>query len=349
MTTTTTEKPATVAPVMVKNHFALVLDASASMSHGAKPAAHGVPLLHDAQLQVLREAKDQENYVSCFRFGGAQRAQTDELYYQRQAGTVPALTGYTADGYDTPLVDGVMRAIGRLDDGRTDMSKFVLVLTDGQENASKAAKGALAQKIAALKAENDMWTFVFLVPPGNEHYVTSLGVPKDNVRAWTSIETATEELRRGTEHAVAQRRAGVRSVVNYFMPDASKVTTADLAKLRDVTSAAKTFEVTKEEPILEFVNRKTKGRFKPGTAFYLLQKKEREVQDYKLILLREKASGKILTGTVAEVRALLGLPITGTIPMAPGNHAGYDLFVMSNSNNRKLPRGTTVVVWDPTA
>lgn len=335
-----------VAPVRLKNHFALVLDASSSMTAGGH--ARGVPPLHDAQLRALTDAKDQENYVSCFSFGEDGHP-TRELYYQRQAATVPlGLADYKATGGSTPLIDGVMRAIGRLDDGQADVSKFVLVLTDGEENASKGSASALADKIKALQA-TDLWTIVFLVPAGQEGKVRSLGVPAGNVRAWSDVKQAAAELERGTVAAVQSRRGGARSVTSYFEPDLSKIKPGDLSKLRDVTGAAKVFEVKDEEPILAFVNRKTKGKFKPGTAFYQLMKKEKEVQNYKNLLLIEKATGKVFTGPVEDVRALLGLPTQGTIPMAPGNHGGFDVMIQSNSNNRKLPRGTKLAVWDPTA
>lgn len=45
-------------------------------------------------------------------------------------------------------------------------------------------------------------------------------------------------------------------------------------------------------------------------------------------------------------RALVGLPTDGVTysKVNPGNHANYDIFVKSNSVNRKLVRGTTLLV-----
>jgi hypothetical protein len=43
---------------------------------------------------------------------------------------------------------------------------------------------------------------------------------------------------------------------------------------------------------------------------------------------------------------MIGLPANADAKVEPGNHANYDIFVQSTSVNRKLPRGTKLIVVD---
>jgi len=57
---------------------------------------------------------------------------------------------------------------------------------------------------------------------------------------------------------------------------------------------------------------------KKGAAFYLLMKKEDEVQDHKQICIRNKKTGTVFSGV--QARNMLGLPYHGTVKVVPGNH-----------------------------
>lgn len=321
-----------------RNHYALVLDASGSMSH----IVEKVKALVDLQVQTLKETTDQENYLSLFTFGESKHP-TREVYYQRGVKDLGPLTDYRAEG-GTPLRDGVMRALNRLDDGFTDISKVVIVLTDGDENAStRFSNEELTMKINKLQA-TDLYTIVFLVP--DRHGVDAakrFGVPEGNIRIWTNVEKAAAEIREGTQMVAEARRRGETKVTDFFQPDLSKVKAKDLKKMRKITGEARIIKVTKEVVIKEFVESKNKGSFKPGTVFYQLMKTEKKVQDYKNVLVLDKKSKELY----ANGRQLLGLPEHGDVKMEPGNHANFEIFIQSNSNNRKLPRGTSIVIWDP--
>jgi hypothetical protein len=56
----------------------------------------------------------------------------------------------------------------------------------------------------------------------------------------------------------------------------------------------------------------------------------------------EKGSKAIYGGNAA--RSLIGLPYGAEAKVEPGNHANYDIFVQSTSTNRKLVRGTKLLV-----
>jgi hypothetical protein len=82
--------------------------------------------------------------------------------------------------------------------------------------------------------------------------------------------------------------------------------------------------------------------FTKGCAFYQLSKTE-TVQDYKQIAVRDKMGGAVYSGIAA--RDLLGLPHHGECKLAPGQHGQYEIFVQSTSVNRKLVKGTNLMIW----
>lgn len=80
--------------------------------------------------------------------------------------------------------------------------------------------------------------------------------------------------------------------------------------------------------------------FKTGRGFYEFTKRE-EIQEYKEVILQDRASGDMFTGERA--RELMGVG-AGTINLSPKEAATvnqkYRIFVQSTSNNRKLIGGT---------
>ncbi|MHA1815985.1 MAG: hypothetical protein ACTSX1_08270, partial [Candidatus Heimdallarchaeaceae archaeon] len=73
-------------------------------------------------------------------------------------------------------------------------------------------------------------------------------------------------------------------------------------------------------------------------------KTEKKVQDYKLVALRVKTSGKVYCGQ--EARDMLGIgQAVGTVRLVPGDHGKFDVFIQSTSVNRKIPAGSEVMYW----
>lgn len=77
--------------------------------------------------------------------------------------------------------------------------------------------------------------------------------------------------------------------------------------------------------------------FSKGAGYYQFTKPEL-IQKYKLIVLRDKATGDLFSGEVA--RDMLGLPKGGDSKIKPTALDEYDVFVQSTSVNRKLIGGT---------
>lgn len=324
------------APKIIKNHFVLVADISGSM----QAHAQGAKQMFNEQLQMMRDRQDQQNRVTLFYFDD----QVREQRYNDDPKSVPNFNSWP-NGGQTALWDAICAAAGRAEcDSDPDVSFCAIIITDGEENHSRnRTETDVREKIEKLQGTG-RWTFVFLVPPGSKSRVANLGVPSQNIREWDRIDAQLQsEMKTSGMAYYTSRASGQRSVKNWFAPDLSKVSVATLNDLTDVTDEVKVWTVDKEEDIRSFVDRRSRGKFAPGCSFYQLQKREDTVQPYKRLMLRDKASGAMYAdGPTRTVRNVCGLPATGDVSIEPGNHANFDVFVQSNSTNRKLPRGTKV-------
>lgn len=77
--------------------------------------------------------------------------------------------------------------------------------------------------------------------------------------------------------------------------------------------------------------------FAKGAGYYQFTKPEL-IQSYKLIVLRDRATGDLFEGEVA--RDMIGLPKGENAKIKPASLDEYDVFVQSTSVNRKLIGGT---------
>ena len=336
---------ASVTPKVLENHFIMVCDGSGSMGVHRGGAAR----LFNEQLDIIQSSKSQQNAVTVFHFGlRDDRQPIKEINYNAVPQAVARLDGrsYPAQG-NTPLYDAVLKAGRRALSSDDGVKSFVMiVLTDGEENSSYANSVELQRFIREQQA-TDRWTFVFLVPKGYKHAFVSLsGVHDGNVREWDNIETAREELLQGAQLYISARASGQRSTRSWFTTDLSDVTKNDISKLRDITNEVAMWTVDKEANVREFVNAKSGGQFTRGCAFFEVMKKEKEFQDYKKLLIMDKATKRIYAdGGRTSVRAVCGFPDTGDVAIDPGNHANFVLLAQSTSLNRILPRGTKLAFW----
>lgn len=229
-----------------------------------------------------------------------------------------------------------------------DVSFLIMAVTDGAENASRRYSAfKIAEKIKQLQA-TDRWTFVFRVPRGYSRHLINLGIPAGNILEWDQtekgVEVATVATTQAFETYYSGRTRGVTSTRGFYSTDLAGVSKQTIkAKLVDISSQVQFFNVTREEQIRPFVESRIGGSMLKGGAFYQLTKKEDEVQDYKMIAIRDKKTGSVYSGV--EARNILGLPHFGTVKVAPGNHGNYDIFIQSTSVNRKLVPGTQLMYW----
>lgn len=259
---------------------------------------------------------------------------------------------YSARGYGTPLFDAVGELVEQLqavpDADDPTVSFVVFTTTDGGENASKKYSGeAIAALIKKLQ-KTDRWTFVFRVPAGYKNQLTQYGIPPGNIQEWEQsergLQVSTAQTKSAFRGFYAAKAAGVNAT-DKFYADLSTVTLKEVkSELVDISKQVDVYEVDAANDgvqIRDFVQ--DQGvTFTKGCAFYELKKTE-TVQGYKQIAIRDKTTGAVYSGFNA--RDLLGLPHTGDVKLAPGNHANYEIYVQSTSVNRKLTKGMGLMIW----
>ncbi len=328
------------------NRFVICLDSSGSMA-GIRAAAVAA---FNKNVQAIidgAQKSGQISTVSFFTFGEGY-GEVREKYFNVGISNLRQLgqNEFKPQG-NTPLFDSVGTAIERLKalQDTPETSYVVIVITDGAENASHRFN---RENLAAIMREvtgTDRWTFAFLVPPGSKAYVAgNLGIPEGNIQEWEAttagMNYAAQSMTTGIGTYYASRSVGLKSTKGFFTTDLSQVSANTVQrKLDDIRDRVSIWNVEKGEiQIRDFVE----GRgttYQPGNAYYQLTKDEL-VQKYKQVLLVEKGKGSVYGG--ADARYLLNLP-DDDVKVRPGNHANWDVYIQSTSNNRKLVRGTKLV------
>lgn len=250
----------------------------------------------------------------------------------------------------TALYDGIGELIDLFktmpDYDNPNVSFLISATTDGDENAShKWSAGVLAREIAALQ-RTGRWTFVLRVPKGCKRDVSNLGIPDGNIQEWETtregMERATTQTTQAFDTYYATRASGQKSS-NVFYTSTADV---DTSKLADISKETSLYTVDASQngiQVRDFILTK-RVEYLIGGAFYQLTKTEPRVSPTKLILIRDKSSGKVYAGK--DARTMLGLDTVNNARVHP-NHGGggYDIFIQSESVNRKLVAGTGVLYW----
>lgn len=250
---------------------------------------------------------------------------------------------YETSGSGTPLFQSVNEVISLMknvpDANDPQVSFLVMVITDGQENASvHGSRETMIANIKTLQA-TDRWTFVFRVPRGDKGTLTRFGVPEGNILEWDQTERGFEIATASTQSAVASyytgRTRGATSTTKFYA-DLHNVTPQMVKnQLDDISSRTSLNIVQSSEDgmaIKDWSNRLW-GHYIPGIVYYELVKPE-TIQESKKIIIRNKNTGKIYTGP--QARVLLGLPSYGDAKVHPGNLGEWTVYVQSTSVNRKV-------------
>lgn len=341
----------------MKNYIGISRDHSASMRSIARAAARD----YNDNIAAINESsklENQDTIISVVKCGVGRTGAVEREAVNSNVSVLKPIAEsvYRADGHSTPLFDSVGELISILEkapDAKDPKVSFlVMAITDGQDNSSRNwSASSLSRKIRELQG-TDRWTFIFRVPRGYKSDLSRMGIPDGNILEWDQtergVETAMVTTRSAFQNFYKARSAGATSTKDFFTTDLSKVSTRTVkSKLIDISDEVDIWNVTDNNDgtqIRDFVERKLRKTMKKGAAFYQLTKPEKEVQDYKQIVIRDKKSKAVYSGV--EARNILGLPHNGTVKVVPGNHGGYDIFIQSTSVNRKLVGGTQVLYWD---
>ena len=339
----------------LQTHCAFCIDESGSVAHIIKPLVEAYnQTVTDIRQAVLDEG--QEASMTALAFGD-RVLKHRILYVGQQVQTVKPLShnDFNPTGL-TPLFDSVYRAVKKLeelDDGKPGTSFVVSTVTDGEENQSVDPGVPTTVKLIQEKTNTDRWTFTFLVPDGKEDLFSSrFNVPRGNVQGWdTKTARGTKAAFVASSHAYRGFFKEKTTVgIGKKMSSRSFYSSTEKLTVRDARSALS--EITNQ---VTFLNSTANAQIRDvilgnglewikGAAFYQLVKTEKKVQDYKLVALRVKTSGKVYCGQ--DARDMLGIGgAVGTVRLVPGDHGKFDVFIQSTSVNRKIPAGSEVMYW----
>lgn len=342
-------KPKLVRKII--NHICVVLDSSGSMYHLRSKAI-------DAYNKLVSDIKNkskeynQETYLSVCFFNH----RTEFPYKGVDLNQITDISGIYRPNGQTALFDAVGQSISLLSQHEQknvpphvkNTSFVVLVITDGQENSSCIYTAKDLVRLIKSKIATDEWTITFSVPNGCKDTIKNLGIDDGNIQEWEQTEIGIEKNiysanSVGLTNFFDARQRGLRSVSSFYVQtDLSNLSKSVLtSKLNDISGDFKSYTVDREVPIKQFVEEKTNKPYVLGYSYYNLSKPE-EVQPQKEILITEKGRKEVWGGR--EARDLIGLPHGYKAKVVPGNHANYDIYVQSTSVNRKLVRGTKVLV-----
>ena len=330
----------------MKNYIGFVNDHSGSMTSLREAAVKDYNDLIKS-IRVAASAEMQDTIVSAYGIGCAVAPVVREICNSNPHVLKP-INGWEAYG-NTPLYDGIGSLINLFesmpDADDPNVSFLVFVTTDGGENASKNwSHSSLEKRIKALQNKGN-WTFVFRVPQNYPNSIVSLGIPRENIQTW---ETTTEGMSISTVQTQAavsgyfrDRSAGARSSSSFY----SNAAAVDTSALTDITKEVSLYKVGDNQMGIEIRDFILKHRMEylKGAAFYQLTKTEPRVQHNKMVAIRDRKTGAIYAGD--EARKMIGLPTNRNARLHPGDHGNYDIFIQSESVNRKLVAGTGVLYW----
>lgn len=331
----------------MKNYIGFVNDHSGSM----RPLVGAAIKDYNTMVTAIKEAasrEQQDTIVSTVGFGFSGSTPVKRQVVISNPHVLKPVDNWPCQG-NTPLYDGIGSMIELFeslpDSDDPQVSFLVLITTDGEENNSRKYSSAMLQtKIEVLQATG-RWTFVCRVPRSLRQSLTHLGIPAANIQAWDTSNSGLEQSTQATTTAMnnyfTARSQGVRSSTAFYA-DAQQV---DLSKLTDVSKEVSLYVVPDADMGIEirpFILRHRMEHLK-GAAFYQLTKTEPRVQHDKLIAIRDRSTGKIYAGK--DARQMIGLPTDRNARLHPGDHGNYDIFIQSNSVNRKLVAGTGVLYW----
>jgi hypothetical protein len=346
---------------MRKNYIGISRDHSGSMS----PLRLAATKDYNSLITEIRNGAEREGIdtvVSVIKCGSARSGVTKNIF-EVQNSSVNAIRelkalDYDTDGSCTPLFDSIGDLIEQLekvpDANDTNVTFLIAATTDGEDNRTiKWTAERLRKKIEELQA-TDRWSFIFRVPRGYETRLAQrLGIPQGNILSWElserGVEKASTVTRTGMSSYYSGLSKGVTATRSFFAVDMANIDKSEVkATLTDISREVEIWSVSTSKDsklgIRPFCQKKL-GRgtdFIRGAAFYELVKTE-EVQEKKLVAIREKKTGKVYAGDTA--RDLLGLPRNQRIKVKPENSGDYDVFVQSTSVNRVLPLNTKVLYW----
>lgn len=329
----------------VINHIVLVVDKSSSMG----PLTSTVIKVADNQIKHLaRRSQEmgQETRVSVYTFG----TEVECVVWDKDVLRLPSIANFYRPYGWTALIDATAQAIEDLQETPTkygDHAFLMFVLTDGEENRSQRKAPALTRLINDLP---DNWTVAVMVPDQSGVFEAKrFGFPAANIAVWDAstqrgMEEAGEVIRRVTDNYMTARSTGTfRGSKSIFSTgaDAVNADTIQQAGLKPLTASKyKLVPVPRDVDIRPFVE-ECGYKYKIGSCYYQLTKRVKIQATKNIAIVEKKGKGRVFTG--ANARQLVGLP-DELVSVKPDHNPDFDIYVESNSVNRRLFAGTRLLI-----
>ena len=333
----------------MKNYIGFVNDHSGSMEYLTTAAMNDF----NSNIEQIKNSATEymlDTIVSVVSFGAKGGADIEKEIVISNPHVLKPKIDWKARG-GTPLYDAIAELIYLFkslpDANEPDVSFLLIITTDGQDEHSETyTTHSLQQLINSL---DDRWTIVCRVPKYYPQAMENIGVPVGNIQVWNTTNTGLKESSDKTKQAInayyTQRSEGKRSSNTFY----TNVSNIDITKLEDITSKVSLY-VVKDIHVpsdgrlqLQDFILKHRMNYLKGSAFYQLTKTEARLGHKKIILIRDRNTGKIYEGKL--VREMLGLPTNSNARLHPGEHGNFDIFIQSESTNRLLVPNTGVIYW----
>jgi len=210
----------------VNIHYLMILDKSGSMSSVSSKTIEGF----NSQLanieDLVKQFPDQKYLVSLVTFADDVNSIIDDK-------PISDITPLTNESYrpsgSTALYDAIGNSVKKLAekiDPNPNARAIVIILTDGEENASRQYKSDMIKKLIGEKNATDKWTFVFVGANQDAALsAQSIGIDRSNSLNYASTNvgttTAFDMLNRNTR-LYSVRTAKSRSATPDSLDDLSK-------------------------------------------------------------------------------------------------------------------------------
>jgi hypothetical protein len=344
------------------DHVALVLDASSSMSsYGHVKSLIQVTDTLIKHLAMRSKEMDRQIRVSVYSFAD----QVENLIWEMDVLRLPSI----ADIYEAYGNTNLWGALGQSQQDLAlipqkygDHGFVTYCVTDGENNRG----GWSAQDVAGLLAKQpENMSVAILVPDkGAVDTARRAGIPGGNVEVWdtqsaTGIAEAAASITRSYDTYAQARTTGVRGSKTLFggaaVVNKATITAANLRQIDPSTykkipvipppGFVKDVDVIEIAPFVRSVNN---GMYLAGSVYYPVVpalRRNPRIGPEKNIVILEKKTGLLFTGPPAAVRALLKLPVDGTVTVKPDTNPEYLTYIQSTSPNRHLTPHTEILMF----
>lgn len=344
----------------LKNHYAILLDASNSMStHRSSVIKVTDALVRDLADQSVKHG--QETRISLYRF--ADNDQVECLVFDVDVMRLPSIAELYKLGVMTALIKATRLALedfSLLTQKYGDHGFFLWLVTDGLENDSSYEDREWLRDY--LKNRPDNLSIAALVPDDlARREMEKIGFPTGNIETWnihstTGIADVAKKISTATTSYMttrATRTASSRSTANIFevQPIAAKDVVASgirplehsrYLKLRITagTPGLRTNKLQQRIIAMSDFIRSEGHTYRGGQHYYQLRAgRKTTIQPNKLIAVMHKGTSMIYHG--ADARKLLKLP-DHDVKVTAAVDDEYTIFVQSTANNRNVYVGDEV-------